>query len=160
MTRELLSARIKELRESVPTPSGRKLTQRQLGAQLGASQQTVSSWENGTALPEPKYLPKLAEVLGWEIHELYSLHAVAQGEVLEEAQEEAQEGRDAVHAMERFTDTYSQFHAAYEEIGETVRYLKAMADQMAQRFDEFERRVRAIESSITDLTPKKPRAKA
>jgi transcriptional regulator with XRE-family HTH domain len=41
-----------------------RLNQRDLAAQLGVKQQTVSRWESGTALPRPDRVAQLAKALG------------------------------------------------------------------------------------------------
>lgn len=55
----------KELRERAG------LTQIQLAAALNVSQSTVSQWETGAALPTTDKLPKLAEILGCRIDDLF-----------------------------------------------------------------------------------------
>ena len=41
-----------------------RLNQRDLAAQLGVKQQTVSRWESGTALPRPERVAQLSKALG------------------------------------------------------------------------------------------------
>ena len=60
-----MAMRIKSLREA------ENLTQAQLAGKLGVLSTTVSNWETGVALPKTTILPKLAEVLGCTIDELY-----------------------------------------------------------------------------------------
>lgn len=47
------------------------LTQVALAEAIGVTQACVAMWENGKALPNSDKLPKLAEVLGCTIDELY-----------------------------------------------------------------------------------------
>ena len=47
------------------------LTQAGLAEALGVTQACVAMWETGKALPNSDKLPKLAEVLGCTIDELY-----------------------------------------------------------------------------------------
>ena len=47
------------------------MTQSQLGALMGAGQSTVASWETEVALPKARQLPRLAQVLGCSISELF-----------------------------------------------------------------------------------------
>ncbi len=56
---------IKVLREKIG------LTQVGLAEALGVTQACVAMWENGKALPNSDKLPKLAEVLGCTIDDLY-----------------------------------------------------------------------------------------
>ena len=57
--------RIKKLRKQ------RKLTQGELGAQMGLSAAIVSNWEHEICLPKARDLPLLAQVLGVRIDELF-----------------------------------------------------------------------------------------
>jgi transcriptional regulator with XRE-family HTH domain len=50
-----------------------RLNQRDLAAQLGVKQQTVSRWESGTALPRPDRVSQLAKALGMNRSELLHL---------------------------------------------------------------------------------------
>ena len=50
-----------------------KWTQKQLADELGISAQSVSKWENLVAAPDIALLPKLAEVFGVSIDELFDL---------------------------------------------------------------------------------------
>lgn len=56
---------IKELREKAG------LTQAQLAEKLGASQSAVALWETGARMPRSDKLPKLAEVLGCTVADLF-----------------------------------------------------------------------------------------
>ena len=51
----------------------KKLTQEQLGRLLGVTNQAVSEWESGQTLPDVMLLPKIAEVLGVTLSQLYGL---------------------------------------------------------------------------------------
>ena len=53
-----IGEKICELRKSL------SLTQEKLGEQLGISNQAVSKWENGDAMPDILILPKLCKILG------------------------------------------------------------------------------------------------
>lgn len=57
--------KIKELREL------RELSQRDLANYLGVDQSAVAKWETGVSLPSADKLPKLAQILGCTIDELY-----------------------------------------------------------------------------------------
>ncbi len=57
--------KIKELRVN------KKLTQEELAEAIGVTQACVAMWETGKALPNSDKLPKLAEVLGCSIDDLY-----------------------------------------------------------------------------------------
>ena len=47
------------------------LTQEKVAERMEVKQSTVAAWEAGRYLPEANKLPKLAEVLGCSIDELY-----------------------------------------------------------------------------------------
>ena len=47
------------------------LTQEQLADKLGVERTTVAKWETGEASPRADKLPKLAEVLGCRIDDLF-----------------------------------------------------------------------------------------
>lgn len=57
--------RVKELRVL------KNLTQDELAKKMDVTRSTVAMWETGKALPNSDKLPKLAEVLGCTIDELY-----------------------------------------------------------------------------------------
>ncbi|MDO5411903.1 MAG: helix-turn-helix transcriptional regulator [bacterium] len=57
--------RIKELRKQA------NKTQMQLAAEMQVTQNCVSGWETGVALPRTRQLPDLARVLGCTIDELF-----------------------------------------------------------------------------------------
>ena len=52
-----------------------RLTQEQLGEQLGVGAQSVSKWENAVAMPDITLLPRLSEVFGVSIDDLFELTA-------------------------------------------------------------------------------------
>ena len=64
-----LGERIKKLRLHA------KLTQEQLAESLGVAAQSVSKWENSVSMPDITLLPKLAEVFGVSIDDLFDLTA-------------------------------------------------------------------------------------
>lgn len=49
----------------------RKITQDDLAKSLGIERSTVSNWETEKAMPRADLLPKLAEVLGCSIDDLF-----------------------------------------------------------------------------------------
>ncbi|MBQ2224166.1 MAG: helix-turn-helix transcriptional regulator, partial [Oscillospiraceae bacterium] len=51
------------------------LTQEQLAEKMGVAPQSVSKWENAVAMPDISLLPKLAEVFGVSIDDLFDLTA-------------------------------------------------------------------------------------
>lgn len=50
----------------------KSLSQTQLGEMLGVTNKAVSKWENGSAKPNTSLLPKLAEILGATVEELFA----------------------------------------------------------------------------------------
>ena len=62
-----LAGKIKQLRQKA------NLTQEKLADELGISPQSVSKWENRVAMPDITLLPKIAEVFGVSIDELFDL---------------------------------------------------------------------------------------
>lgn len=57
---------IKKLRERA------NLTQQQLAEAMGTTQTGVSNWENEVSLPRTRELPRIAQLLGCSIDELYT----------------------------------------------------------------------------------------
>lgn len=57
---------IKELRKAAG------LTQAKFAEAMGVTQSTVSQWENGRALPDTSKLPRIAEVLGCSVADLFA----------------------------------------------------------------------------------------
>lgn len=51
----------------------RGLTQEELGAKLGVTNQAVSKWENQTSLPDVMLLPEIAAALGVTLNDLYGI---------------------------------------------------------------------------------------
>lgn len=49
----------------------RGLTQRQLAEGMGMAQNAISNWESGISLPRARDIPRLADVLGCTIDELF-----------------------------------------------------------------------------------------
>ncbi len=62
-----LGKKIKQLRFKA------SLTQEQLAESVGVSAQAVSKWENSVAMPDITLLPKLAEIFGVSIGDLFDL---------------------------------------------------------------------------------------
>ncbi len=54
------------------------LSQAQLGEMLGVTNKAVSKWENGIAKPNTSLLPKLAEILGVTVEELFACKRIEQ----------------------------------------------------------------------------------
>ena len=55
----------------------KNLTQDELGALLGVSNQAVSKWETGVSLPDVLLLPKIADALGVTLEQLYGIERKA-----------------------------------------------------------------------------------
>lgn len=62
-----LGSKIKQLRCKA------SLTQEQLAEELGITAQSISKWENSVSMPDISLLPKIAEVFGITIDELFSI---------------------------------------------------------------------------------------
>ena len=56
------------------------LTQKELGALVGVSWQTIRSWEDGTIQPRRGHIPKLAEALGLDATQLPAMLRAAAAE--------------------------------------------------------------------------------
>ena len=65
----ILSASIAELRKSAG------MTQDALAERLGVTFQAVSKWENGLAMPDITFLPRLSEIFGVTVDSLFGLAA-------------------------------------------------------------------------------------
>ncbi|MDP9223296.1 MAG: helix-turn-helix transcriptional regulator [Actinomycetota bacterium] len=61
---QLLEVTIRKRRQAL------EMAQAELAQRLGVTQQTVSRWEHGTAVPPPRRLVRLAEVLDLELDRL------------------------------------------------------------------------------------------
>lgn len=48
------------------------LTQEEFAEKIGKQQVTVSAWENGKAAPVANFLPKICEVLGCTLDDLFA----------------------------------------------------------------------------------------
>jgi transcriptional regulator with XRE-family HTH domain len=57
------------------------LTAARIGKRIGVSRAAVSSWETGRCLPHPRYIPKLARVLGLKPMVLIRILSPAASEV-------------------------------------------------------------------------------
>ena len=57
----------------------RGLTQEELGAKLGVTNQAVSKWENQTSLPDVMLLPEIAAALGVTLNDLYGIEGRRSG---------------------------------------------------------------------------------
>lgn len=57
---------IKQKREALD------ITQKQLAEKMGVERSTVAKWEAGVAFPAAAKLPKLAEVLGCSVADLFA----------------------------------------------------------------------------------------
>lgn len=57
---------IREKREALD------ITQKQLADKMGVERSTVAKWEAGAAFPSASKLPKLAEVLGCSVADLFT----------------------------------------------------------------------------------------
>lgn len=62
---------IKQKREAL------NITQKQLAEKMGVERSTVAKWEAGAAFPSAAKLPKLAEVLGCTVADLYTTEKTA-----------------------------------------------------------------------------------
>lgn len=142
---------------ALPAPPGsRQVNQDQIAEELGVVQQTVSAWEKGRAIPEPGQVERIAEVLGLDGFELHVLVAQAYKERNKELEPEVKRGHEAVQELKRFTDTYSEFHASYEEIVETVRLLAVELAQLSSAVTALAEDVAVIKKR-TDPGPVKRR---
>lgn len=64
-------SKIRELRKAAG------FTQERFAEAMGVTQSTVSQWESGRVLPDTAKLPKLAEVLGCSIADLFTTEKTA-----------------------------------------------------------------------------------
>ena len=48
------------------------LSQSQLGEMLGVTNKAVSKWENGSAKPNTKLIPKIAEIFSITVEEIFA----------------------------------------------------------------------------------------
>ena len=94
-------------------------TQEQLGEMLGVTNQAVSKWESAVSMPDVMLLPKIANVLGITLNDLYGIG------------HEAQEGKDMNHKIDEFasetqnlikTHMYKQLFVETETLKEMVNF--------------------------------------
>ena len=64
-------SKIRELRKAAG------FTQERFAEAMGVTQSTVSQWESGRVLPDTAKLPKMAEVLGCSIADLFTTEQTA-----------------------------------------------------------------------------------
>lgn len=57
-----------------------KLTQAELARRVGVSRAVVNNWEQFKNWPSSEYLPKIAEVLGCSVEDLYRDHSTIEEE--------------------------------------------------------------------------------
>ena len=72
--------------------SEKGLSQARLGEMLGVTNKSVSKWENGTAKPNTNLLPRIAEILGVTVEELFACKRIERDPEL---------GRIRAHLSER-----------------------------------------------------------
>ena len=51
----------------------KNMTQQQLGDALGVGRSTVAMWEAGSSLPRADLIPKIAQVLGCAVGDLFAV---------------------------------------------------------------------------------------
>ncbi len=61
-----MNKKLKKLRENA------RLTQSDAASALGVGQSAISMWETGESVPKTEMIPKIAEVYGCTISELFS----------------------------------------------------------------------------------------
>ncbi len=60
-----MKEKLKEMRKKA------MLTQKEAGEKLGVGQSTVAMWENGGCVPRTEMIPKIADVYGCGVAELF-----------------------------------------------------------------------------------------
>lgn len=112
------------------------LTQAQLAPLVEVESGQVSRWERGLSLPTDRNLDRLANALKVDLAELTSLaFSAAQEEGAEARRELADVRRDLEYALSQvklFVDTYGEFHAEYQRIGDQVNQLAADIAEIKQ----------------------------
>lgn len=139
VTRKALGEYLAQAREALD------MTQVELAEKVEVTPGQVSKWERGLALPSPRKLAKVAGVLRLDLGEFAERYAAAsQEEVVSGRRELSDVRRDlefALGEVTRFTDTYAEFHAEYQRIGERV-------DQLAEDVDELKQAVLRLEGLV------------
>jgi transcriptional regulator with XRE-family HTH domain len=112
------------------------MTQVELADKVGVGSGQVSKWERGLSLPSPRKLAKIAAVLGLDVAELAERFADAgQEDALIARRQLSDVRRDLEYALDqvkRFVDTYAEFHAEYQRIGDQVNQLSADIAEIKQ----------------------------
>lgn len=103
------------------------LTQAQLAPLVEVESGQVSRWERSLSVPTEGNLERLAVALEVDLAELSALAlAAAQEDAAEARKELADVRRDLEYALTQvklFVDTYAEFHAEYQRIGDQVNQL-------------------------------------
>jgi len=124
------------------------MTQVELAESVEVTAGQVSKWERGLSLPAPRKLAKLASVLKLDLAELAERFAAAsQEDVIAGRRELSDVRRDLEYALgevTRFVDTYAEFHAEYQRIGERV-------DRLAEDVDELKQAALRLEGLVLRL---------
>lgn len=137
MKRKALAERIRRGRES------KGLTQVQFAKDLKVSSQQVSRWETCRQLPGRRALPRIAGRLELDLDELYELLDAAKDEDIADLQRDLNKTRSdfdyAAGQMTMFVDTYAEFHAEYQRIGDDVDRLNEKVDRIEANVAEIMR---------------------
>ncbi len=148
MKRKALAERIRRGREA------KALTQAELATKLKVSPQQVSRWETCRQLPGRRTLPRIADHLELDLDELYDLLDAAKDEDTADLQRELNKTRSdfdyAAGQMTMFVDTYAEFHAEYQRIGNDV-------DRLNEKVDRIEANVAEIMRVVLSQPPPRSR---
>lgn len=114
------------------------LTQAQLAAKAKVSAQQVSRWERGSAVPGPKVLGRIAEILGLDPGELYQAAVGASQQDAKRASREANELRDQYEAtLEEMREIVTVNRDINHQIGQDIASLRDVFAEMLSMLAEI-----------------------
>lgn len=99
------------------------MSQQELAAQLGVSQQSVSKWEEGTAVPRSARLRQLAQTMGNESHTTLTVNRMLAGQANPEGHMFAANKPDQEKALDSLVQAAQDIARAAQAIATSAAHL-------------------------------------